>query len=49
MIEARVEADQEVARSERVNNAVGKIMDALRCNGYETAPRIEDVEVHGPE
>ncbi len=49
VIEARVEADQEAARAEQVHNAVGKILDALRSNGYEPALRIEDVEVHGPE
>jgi len=49
VIEARVEADQEAARSEQVNEAVGKILDALRSNGYEPALRIEDVEIHGPE
>ena len=39
--------DQEAARSEQVNDAVNKILDALRSNGYEPALRIEDVEVHG--
>ena len=49
VIQARVETDQEAARSEQVNNAVNKILDALRSNGYEPALRIEDVEVHGTE
>jgi uncharacterized protein YggE len=46
VIQARVETDQEAERSEQVNNAVNKILDALRSNGYEPALRIEDVEVH---
>jgi hypothetical protein len=49
VIEARVEADQEAIRSEQVNDAVSKIVDALRSNGYEPALRIEDVEIHGTE
>jgi transcriptional regulator with XRE-family HTH domain len=49
VIEARVEADQEAARSEQVNDAVNKILDALRSSGYDPALRIEDVEVHGTE
>jgi hypothetical protein len=47
VIQARVETDQEAARSEEVNDVVNKILDALRSNGYEPALRIEDVEVHG--
>jgi hypothetical protein len=39
----------EAARSEQVNDAGNKILDALRSNGYEPALRIEDVEIHGPE
>ena len=42
-----METDQEAARSEQVNDAVNKILDALRSSGYEPALRIEDVEVHG--
>jgi transcriptional regulator with XRE-family HTH domain len=49
VIEARVEADQEAERSEQVNDAVSRILDALRSNGYEPALRIEDVEIHGAE
>ena len=49
VIQARVETDQEAARSEQVNDTVSKILDALRSNGYEPALRIEDVEVHGTE
>jgi transcriptional regulator with XRE-family HTH domain len=49
VIEARVEADQEAIRSEQVNDAVNKILDALRSNGYEPTLRIEDVEIHGTE
>lgn len=49
VIQARVETDQEAARSEQVNDTVNKILDALRSNGYEPALRIEDVEVHGTE
>jgi hypothetical protein len=47
VIEARVEADQEATRSEQVNDAVNKILDALRSNGYIPVLRIEDVEVDG--
>jgi len=47
VIQARVEADQEAARSEQVNDAVSKILDALRSSGYEPALRIKDVEVRG--
>ncbi len=47
VIQARVEADQDAARSEQVTNTVNTILDALRSNGYEPALRIEDVEVHG--
>lgn len=46
VIEARVEADHEAARSEQLNDAVVKILDALRSNGYEPALRIEDIEYH---
>ena len=42
-----METDQEAARSGQVNDAVNKILDALRSSGYEPALRIEDVEVHG--
>jgi transcriptional regulator with XRE-family HTH domain len=49
VIQARVEADQEAVRSEQVNDALDKILDALRRSGYEPALRIEDVEVHGAE
>lgn len=49
VIEARVEADREAVRSEQVNDAVSKILDALRNNGYEPTLRIEDVEIHGTE
>jgi hypothetical protein len=34
VIEARVEADQEAVRADQVNDAVNKILDALRSNGY---------------
>ena len=37
VIQARVETDQEAERSEQVNDAVNKILDALRSNGYELA------------
>jgi transcriptional regulator with XRE-family HTH domain len=49
VIEARVEADQEAVRSDQVNDAVNKILEALRSNGYEPALRIEDVEIHNTE
>jgi hypothetical protein len=49
VIEARVEADQEAARSEQVSDAINKILEALRSNGYEPALRIEDVEIHSTE
>lgn len=35
VIQARVETDHEEARSEQVNDAVNKILDALRSNGYD--------------
>jgi hypothetical protein len=44
VIEARVEADQEAARTEQVNDVVSKILDALRSNGCQPAVRIEDVD-----
>ncbi len=47
VIQARVEADQEAARSEQVNDEINKILDALRSNGYRPTLRIEDVEVDG--
>ena len=47
VIQARVEADQEEARSEQVNDAVNMIMETLRSHGYKPALCIEDVEVHG--
>jgi hypothetical protein len=47
VIQARVEADQEEARSEQVNDAVNMIMEALRGHGYKPALRVKDVEVHG--
>jgi transcriptional regulator with XRE-family HTH domain len=47
VIQARVEADQEEARSEQVNDAVNMIMETLRSHGYKPTLRIEDVEVHG--
>jgi hypothetical protein len=47
VIQARVEADQEAARSEQVNDEINKILDALRSNGYRPILRIEDVEVEG--
>jgi transcriptional regulator with XRE-family HTH domain len=47
VIEARVKADQDAARSEQVNDAVNKILDALRSNGHKPTLRIEDVEVDG--
>jgi transcriptional regulator with XRE-family HTH domain len=49
VIQARVEADQEAARSEQVNDEINKILDALRSNGYQPTLRIEDVEVDGGE
>ena len=49
VIQARVETDQEAARSEQVNDAVNKILDALRNSGYEPALRIEDVTISGGE
>jgi hypothetical protein len=42
-----VETDQDAARSEQVNDAVNKVLDALRSNGYKPTLRIEDVEVDG--
>ena len=49
VIEARVEAEHVAARSEQINDAVNRILETLRSNGYEPALRIEDVEVHGTE
>ncbi len=42
-----VETEQEAARAEQVNDAVDKILDALRINGYKPPSRVEDVEVGG--
>ncbi len=47
VIEARVEAEQDAARSEQVNDEINKILDALRSSGYRPTLRIEDVEVDG--
>jgi len=47
VIEARVEAGHETAHSEQLNDAVVKILDALRSNGYEPTLRIEDITYHG--
>jgi transcriptional regulator with XRE-family HTH domain len=47
VIEARVEAEQDAARSEQINDEVNKILDVLRSNGYMPTLRIEDVEVDG--
>lgn len=41
-----METDQEAVRSEQVNDAVNKILDALPSNGYKPALRIEDVKIH---
>ena len=46
-IEARIEADQEEAQARQVDDAVGKVLDALRTVGYEPAVRIEDIEYEG--
>ena len=46
VIEARV-ARQGDALAEENYSAVGKILDALRSNGYEPTSRIEDIEVCG--
>ena len=46
-IEARIEADQEEAQSQQVEDAVGKVLDALRTAGYKPALRIEDIEYEG--
>ena len=42
-----VEADQDAARSEQVNDAINKILDALRGNGCKQTLRIKDVEIDG--
>jgi hypothetical protein len=42
-IEARIEADEEEAQSRQVDDAVGKVLDALRTAGYQPALRIEDI------
>jgi transcriptional regulator with XRE-family HTH domain len=46
VIEARVEAGREEARSEQLNDGVTKILGALRSSGYEPVLRIEDIEYH---
>jgi transcriptional regulator with XRE-family HTH domain len=46
-IEARIEADQEEAQARQVDDAVGKVLDALRTVGYEPALRIEDIQYEG--
>jgi transcriptional regulator with XRE-family HTH domain len=48
VIEARVEAGHEEARSEQLNDGVTKILGALRSSGYEPVLRIEDIEYHPP-
>lgn len=47
VIEARAEEAHEAARSEELNDAVVKVLGALRANGYEPVLRIEDIEYHG--
>jgi transcriptional regulator with XRE-family HTH domain len=47
VIQARIEAGQESAQAEHVNDEVGKVLDALRAAGYEPALRIEDIEITG--
>jgi transcriptional regulator with XRE-family HTH domain len=44
VIEARVEADEEEAQALRVDDAVDKVLGALRTTGYKPTLRIEDVE-----
>jgi transcriptional regulator with XRE-family HTH domain len=46
VIEARVAAEHETAHFEQDNDAVNKILDALRGSGYEPVLRIEDIEYH---
>jgi transcriptional regulator with XRE-family HTH domain len=45
VIEARMEIGQEEEHAQQVDDAVGKVLDALRSTGYEPALRIEDVEI----
>ena len=47
VIEARVEAAHEATRSEQLDNAVVKVLDALRTAGYEPTLHIEDITYHG--
>ena len=47
VIEARVDSEDEATRSEKLNDAVVKILDAIRSNGYEPTLRIEDIEHEG--
>ena len=47
VIQARVDSDDEEARSEKLNGEVVKILAALRANGYEPHLRVEDVTVGG--
>ena len=49
VIEARIETDQEDAQAQQVDDAVDKVLEALRTVGYEPALRIEDVEYEGGE
>ncbi len=47
VIQARVDSLDEATRSEKLNDAVVKILDALRTNGYEPYLRIEDITYEG--
>ena len=49
VIEARVKADHEAASEEPLNDAVVKVLDALRNNGYEPILRIEDITCEGSD
>jgi transcriptional regulator with XRE-family HTH domain len=43
VLEARVEYETEDERNEHLNDEVGKILAALRANGYEPHRQIEDI------
>ena len=46
-VEARIAADEAGAQAQQVDNAVDKVLDALRAAGYQPTLRIEDVQVEG--
>jgi hypothetical protein len=49
VIKARVEYETEDQRHQQLNDEVGKIVDALRANGYEPHRHIEDITFYPAE